>query len=108
MAASEKDRDPYAIVGITAGWVDDKQGENPTGEVPLRLEVDDWYPNPKETDDTKREMYFLQHRLFFTALSIFQAMDPRDDMSYFGVAGMNSHPPCFYFPVHAWDAGHRI
>ncbi|KAF3922528.1 Tyrosinase [Orbilia brochopaga] len=72
----------YAITGIKAGVVDNK--------VPLRLEVDTWYPG--QTPE-----HLLQNSLFLWALRFFQDRDPDAKLSYFQVAGIHGLP---YMP---WD-----
>lgn len=62
----------YAITGIQEGF-----GPAP-GQIPLRYDVDDWYPDEK---------YAIQHTLFFLALTKYQAMDTKEKLSYFQVAG---------------------
>lgn len=51
----------------------------PSGEVPLRVEVDDFYTLDK---------YAVQRNLFLLAMAKFEAMDPELKLSYFQVAGI--------------------
>jgi len=66
----------YPITGIKAGI---KPGDD---AVPLRLEVDSWYPPPSDNPT-----YLRQVTLFIWALRFFQGMDPDEKLSYFQVAG---------------------
>ena len=62
----------YAITGIKAGVT--------PGKVPLRVEVDSWYPPQDKTQ-------FLQNNLFLWALSYLEAKDPDEKLSYFQISG---------------------
>lgn len=69
----------YPITGI-------QDGLPPVGpkdrQVPLRLEVDDFY--------TLKE-YKIQLNLFLLAMAKFQSMKPTDKLSYFQIAGILSY-----------------
>lgn len=62
----------YAITGIQAGVTSDT--------VPLRLEVDSWYPGQTPT-------HLLQNNLFLWALHFLEIKDPDEKLSYFQIAG---------------------
>lgn len=64
--------DTYPITGIKAGVSSDK--------VPLRVEVDSWYP-------PTTDIQIRQVNLFILALLIFQETDPAEKLSYFQIAG---------------------
>lgn len=64
--------DTYPITGIKDGISSDT--------VPVRVEVDSWYPPTTETQAR-------QVNLFILALRIFQDMDPEEKLSYFQIAG---------------------
>ncbi|RYP56444.1 hypothetical protein DL770_010828 [Monosporascus sp. CRB-9-2] len=68
---------PYVITGIQAGVTDDT--------VPLRLEVDSWYPG-------QTEPHLLQNNLFLWALHFLEAKDPDEKLSYFQIAGIHGSP----------------
>ncbi|KAI0854170.1 Di-copper centre-containing protein [Daldinia vernicosa] len=72
----------YVITGIKAGITPDT--------VPLRLEVDSWYPG-----QTKEHL--LQNSLFIWALRFLEDKDPKEKLSYFQIAGIHGSP---YEP---WD-----
>ncbi|KAI8958938.1 Di-copper centre-containing protein [Daldinia sp. FL1419] len=72
----------YAITGIKAGVTPDT--------VPLRLEVDSWYPG-----QTKEHL--LQNSLFIWALRFLEDKDPKEKLSYFQIAGIHG------FPYEPWD-----
>jgi len=63
----------YAITGLPAP-------HDPSGAVPLRMDVDDWY-----TSETPEHQ--LQVTLFILALARFQDMSPEEKLSYFQIAG---------------------
>lgn len=54
-------------------------------EVPLRVEVDDFYKSPQ---------YAVRRNLFLLAMAKFQAMDPKEKLSYFKVAGTLKYAYC--------------
>lgn len=62
----------YAITGIKEGIDGDV--------LPLRPEVDSWYP-------PKTEEHIIQVNLFLLALKKLQDMDPTEKLSFFQVAG---------------------
>ncbi|KAI1113782.1 Di-copper centre-containing protein [Nemania sp. NC0429] len=72
----------YAITGIKTGVTDTT--------VPLRLEVDTWYPGKTET-------HLMQNSLFLYALKFLQEKDPTNTLSFFQIAGIHGMP---YVP---WD-----
>ncbi|KAI1131069.1 Di-copper centre-containing protein [Nemania abortiva] len=72
----------YAITGIKAGVAGTT--------VPLRLEVDTWYPGQTET-------HIMQNSLFLHAVKILQKKDPVAKLSFFQIAGIHGMP---YKP---WD-----
>ncbi|KAI1801867.1 Di-copper centre-containing protein [Daldinia bambusicola] len=72
----------YAITGIKAGVTADT--------VPLRLEVDSWYPG-----QTKEHL--LQNSLFLWALRFLEDRKPNEKLSYFQIAGIHGSP------YEAWD-----
>jgi tyrosinase len=63
----------YPITGIQAGI-------GPNGEVPVRMEVDDWWLS-------KDIIHLNQQTLFFTALNKLYDASPFDKLSYFQIAG---------------------
>jgi tyrosinase len=63
----------YPITGIQAG-------RGPNGEVPVRMEVDDWW-------ESKDPVHINQHTLCFTALNRMYDMSPHDRLSYYQIAG---------------------
>lgn len=65
----------YVIKGI-------KEGHGPSGEIPLRREVDEWYEDPKNKD---------QVNLFFLALQEFQSIPVTERDSYYQIAGKYSN-----------------
>lgn len=65
----------YPITGIQDGL---PPSGSPLREVPLRVEVDDFY--------TLNE-YAIQRNLFLLAMAKFEKMDPSEKLSYFQVAG---------------------
>jgi tyrosinase len=69
----------YAITGIKAGINPDSNA------VPLRVEVDSWYP-------PKTPTHVRQVNLFLLSLRFFQNMNPTEQLSYFQVAGKFSNP----------------
>jgi tyrosinase len=74
--------DTYVITGIKAGVTDTK--------VPLRLELDTWYPG-------QTVEHIIQNALFIWALKAFQERDPNRKLSFFQIAGIHGYP---YQP---WD-----
>ena len=68
----------YALKGIQAGL-------GPGEQVPLRREVDEWWFSKNENDLNQRS-------LFMYALREFQNMDPKEQLSYFGIAGTRQTP----------------
>ena len=66
------DSSTYAITGIKAGVT--------TTTVPLRLEVDSWYPG-------QTAEHLKQNNLFFYALRFLQQRDPEKKLSFFQIAG---------------------
>jgi tyrosinase len=69
----------YAITGIKAGVSPPK--------VPLRVEVDTWYPPQGKEYPTQTPEHEKQSILFFYALRYLQQRNPEDKLSYFQVAG---------------------
>jgi tyrosinase len=65
----------YPVTGIQDGL---PPPGSPLREVPLRVEVDDFYT---------REEYAIQRNLFLLAMAKFKAMDTSEKLSYFQVAG---------------------
>ncbi len=63
----------YAITGIKAGL-------GPGEQVPLRREIDEWWFSKDKNDLNQRS-------LFMYALRDFMKMDPKKQLSYFGIAG---------------------
>lgn len=63
----------YAINGI-------REGRGPNGEVPVRMEIDDWY-------SSQEKIHLNQHTLAFTALTKMYQMSPHDKLSYYQIAG---------------------
>lgn len=63
----------YPITGIQAG-------RGPNGEVPVKMEVDDWWAS-------KDRIHLNQQTLLFTALTKMYEMSPHDKLSYFQIAG---------------------
>jgi hypothetical protein len=63
----------YAITGIKAGVT--------KTTVPLRLEVDTWYPG-------QTAEYLIQNNLFIYALRFLQQRDPENKLSFFQIAGL--------------------
>ncbi|KAH6617711.1 common central domain of tyrosinase-domain-containing protein [Chaetomium sp. MPI-SDFR-AT-0129] len=92
MAAGDED-DFYVITGIQEGR------SGPDGKiVPLRLEVDSWYPpDPERFSRAWRQVYSIQNSLFLWALKIFQEKSPEEKLSFFQIAGIHGSP---YEP---WD-----
>jgi tyrosinase len=80
--SSKTTGDVYVITGIKAGVVGDK--------VPLRHELDSWYPG-------QTEEHLIQNSLFIWALKLFEEKDPKTKLSFFQVAGIHGYP---YQP---WD-----
>ncbi|KAK6344406.1 hypothetical protein TWF696_008042 [Orbilia brochopaga] len=72
----------YPITGIQTGIT--------PPSVPLRLEVDSWYPGTTEE-------HLLQNSLFLWALKLFQEREPDEKLSYFQISGIHGSP---YEP---WD-----
>ncbi|KAK0629237.1 common central domain of tyrosinase-domain-containing protein [Bombardia bombarda] len=72
----------YAITGIKAGIKGDT--------VPLRLEVDSWYPG-------QNELHLRQNSLYLWALKFFEEKSPDDKLSFFQVAGIHG------LPFMPWD-----
>ncbi|KAL3427941.1 tyrosinase [Phlyctema vagabunda] len=68
----------YAITGIKAGL-------GPGEQVPLRREIDEWWASKDKND-------VYQRSLFVYALHAFMEMDPDEQLSYFGVAGIHGQP----------------
>jgi tyrosinase len=66
----------YPITGI-------KEGLGPGEQVPLRREIDEWWSSKDKNDVNQRS-------LFIYALHEFMTMDPDDQLSYFGVAGLRN------------------
>lgn len=65
----------YPITGI-------REGRGPNGELPIRMEVDDWWLS-------KEKIHINQHTLAFTALNKMYLMSPHDKLSYYQIAGMH-------------------
>ncbi|KAK0707120.1 hypothetical protein B0T26DRAFT_876116 [Lasiosphaeria miniovina] len=86
--APQSQHDYHPITGIQVG-LDDRK-DDPLREVPLRLELDDWYQS------TKAE-HVNQRALFFPAMKKFMDADPFDKLSYFQVAGIHGKP------LVSWD-----
>lgn len=66
----------YPINGI-------REGRGSNGEIPVRMEIDDWYLSKEKT-------HLNQHTLAFTALNKMYQMSPHDKLSYYQIAGMQS------------------
>ncbi|KAH6627480.1 common central domain of tyrosinase-domain-containing protein [Chaetomium tenue] len=79
---ASKTNDVYVLTGIKTGVI----GE----QVPLRLELDSWYPG-------KTQEHLIQNSLFLWALKLFEEKDPTEKLSFFQVAGIHGYP---YQP---WD-----
>lgn len=77
----------YPITGI-------KDGLGPGEQVPLRREIDDWWSSKDKNDVNQRS-------LFIYALHEFMVMDPKDQLSYFGVAGMNRNRSLSLHALHS-------
>ncbi|RDL34449.1 Uncharacterized protein BP5553_07577 [Venustampulla echinocandica] len=73
----------FAITGI-------KKGLGPGEQVPLRREIDEWW-------DSKDKNDLFQKSLYIYALHEFKKMDPKDQKSYFAVAGIHGQP------LDPWD-----
>lgn len=71
----------YPITGIQDGLPD---VEIP-GRIPLRVEVDDFYT---------LDEYAVQRNLFLLAMAKYEAMDPKEKLSYFQVAGTLKYAHC--------------
>ena len=63
----------YPINGI-------REGRGPNGEIPVRMEIDDWWLS-------KEKIHLNQHTLAFTALNKMYLMSPHDKLSYYQIAG---------------------
>lgn len=63
----------YAITGI-------REGRGPNGEVPVRMEVDDWWAS-------RDPIHLNQHTLALVAWSKMYDMSPNDKLSYYQIAG---------------------
>ena len=73
----------YPIRGIQAG-------RGPNGEVPVRMEADDWWKS-------KRPIHVTQHSLALAALAKMYDTDPHDKLSYYQIAGIHNQP------IVPWD-----
>jgi tyrosinase len=71
--------DNYPITGIQEGL--DTNTSNPLREVPVRMEIDDWFTS---TDP----IHINQRALFFPAFLKFADKNPRDPLSWYQIAGM--------------------
>jgi tyrosinase len=65
----------YPITGILGG-------RGPNGEVPVKMEVDEWWAS-------KDPVHINQHTLCITALNKMYEMSPHDKLSYYQIAGKN-------------------
>lgn len=63
----------YPIVGI-------REGRGPNGELPVKMEVDDWWTS-------KEPIHVNQHALCLLAMNNMYAMAPDDKLSYYQIAG---------------------
>ncbi|KAK0718697.1 common central domain of tyrosinase-domain-containing protein [Apiosordaria backusii] len=72
----------YPVTGIKAGVTD--------ATVPLRLEVDTWYPG-------QTAEHLFQNNLFIWALRFLQERDPDHKLSFFQIAGIHG------MPYQPWD-----
>jgi tyrosinase len=75
----------YPITGIQAG-------RGPHGEVPVKMEVDDWWMS-------KERIHLNQQTLLFTALNKMYNTSPHDKLSYFQIAGSHTSDPSEPTPV---------
>lgn len=66
----------YVIKGA-----DPKSAADGSKPTPIRREIDEWWFSSKKED-------VLQQTLMVRALQKFMAADPSNDLSYFGIAGM--------------------
>ncbi|KAF5988305.1 di-copper centre-containing protein [Fusarium bulbicola] len=73
----------YPITGIQEGL--DPNTSNPLREVPVRMEIDDWFTS---TDP----IHLNQQALFFPAFLKFADKDPHDPLSYYQIAGIHGQP----------------
>lgn len=73
----------YPIVGIQTG-----RGKN--GEVPVKMEVDDWW-------GSKDPIHLNQQTLLFTALTKMYEASPHDRLSFYQIAGIHQQP------IVPWD-----
>ncbi|KAL9607640.1 MAG: hypothetical protein Q9167_007463 [Letrouitia subvulpina] len=78
----------YPIEGIQDGLDPNKQ--KLLREVPLRMELDDWYQSPQL-------LYINQRALFFPAFWRFSQANPKKKLSWFQIAGIHGKP------FVAWD-----
>ncbi|KAI1474550.1 Di-copper centre-containing protein [Daldinia eschscholtzii] len=78
----------YPIVGIQDGL--DPEKDKLLREVPLRMELDDWFTS-------KESIHVNQRALFFPAVWKFSQMDPREKLSWFQIAGIHG------MPFVSWD-----
>ncbi|KAK6957307.1 hypothetical protein Daesc_000090 [Daldinia eschscholtzii] len=78
----------YPIRGIQDGL--DPEKDKLLREVPLRMELDDWFTS-------KESIHVNQRALFFPAVSKFSQMDPREKLSWFQIAGIHG------MPFVSWD-----
>lgn len=69
----------YPITGI-------RKSLGPGEQVPLRREIDEWW-------DSKDKNDLFQKSLYIYALNEFKKMDPKDQMSFFAIAGLQSSYP---------------
>jgi len=63
----------YPIVGIPVG-------RGPNGEVPVRMEVDQWWAS-------RKVIHVNQQTLLFTALSKMYDTSPHDKLSFYQIGG---------------------
>ncbi|KAK4185474.1 common central domain of tyrosinase-domain-containing protein [Podospora australis] len=77
----------YAITGIQTGVY---QPDIYDTAVPLRLEVDSWYPG-------QTAEHLIQNSLFLHALRCLQQRDPDHKLSFFQIAGIHG------LPYQPWD-----
>ncbi|KAF4457681.1 Di-copper centre-containing protein [Fusarium austroafricanum] len=73
----------YAITGIQDGLSPDRK--NPLREVPVRLEIDDWFTS----DDP---IHINQRALFFPAFNRFAGANPHEALSWYQIAGIHGQP----------------
>ncbi|KAF5005500.1 hypothetical protein FDECE_8078 [Fusarium decemcellulare] len=78
----------YRITGIQDGLDPNKTAQ--LREVPLRMDVDEWF-------QSEELVHINQRALFFPAFLRFSQMDPHEKLSWFQIAGIHGKP------YIAWD-----